>query len=426
MKSRVVGGNRTAPVALVLMFASWAMLPESATAELPPGQQIDQLQVCQDCHDLSEDLSAKVGHAPVSQGRCSACHNPHASRFGKLLISQPGPLCDSCHPSIAKQKQASAVHRPVAEGRCGACHNSHGSEHASLLIESATQLCSSCHSAIGTWQAKQVQHSPFQQGRCDTCHEPHASDTRGLLKTSGPRVCQSCHAFTPAFRSAHSGYPVEQANCQTCHDPHASARKGLFRDRVHESFASGRCRDCHVESGSNPFATIKQGDALCAECHSDAVVETGSAPFAHVAGGAGTCISCHNPHAGEGAGMLRRDLGTTCLQCHDPGGASSGQKGRFVSHPGVDCTTCHSPHGSEWPLLSPKNPIEVCGDCHTHEHGVRHPLGEETIDPRNGAPMDCSSCHGIHQSPFEDYLYASDEGDLCLDCHRDIGAGGQS
>ncbi len=398
---------------------------DSARAELPPGQKINQLQVCQDCHDLSSELQASVTHSPAARGNCSACHNPHASRFEKLLLDQPGPLCEACHPSVARQQDFDTVHRPVAEGRCGDCHSSHGSSHDGLLIEAGADLCTSCHASIERWQAKQIQHRPFAQGRCETCHEAHASQNEGLLKTAGPRICQSCHAFNPEFRAAHAGYPVERANCQTCHDPHASSRKGLFRETVHESFASGRCEDCHVGGSKDPFATVKQGDALCADCHRDAVVETSTAPFAHLSGGTGQCTSCHNPHAGEGVGMLRRDLSTTCLRCHDPGGSSSGQPGRYVTHADADCTSCHSPHGGEWPLLSPKNPIDVCGDCHTHEHGVRHPLGEDTIDPRNGMPMDCGSCHGIHYAPYEEYLYASEEGDLCLDCHREIG-GGQS
>ena len=382
---------------------------------------IDQLRVCQDCHDLSTELSAAVGHTPVQQGECSACHNPHASRFDKLLLERPGPLCARCHPSVARQSQAASIHKPVAEGRCSDCHDSHGSSHAGLLVETETELCSSCHSAIESWRAKSVQHRPFARGDCKTCHEPHASPNEGLLKTSGSRVCQSCHAFGPEFKSAHAGYPVERAACQTCHDPHASSRRGLFRETVHEAFASGDCQTCHIGSGSDPFATVQKGDALCEQCHADAVEASASAPFAHASGATG-CTSCHNPHAGEGSGMLRRDLSATCLQCHDPGGAASGLEGRYTTHAGdVECTACHSPHGSEWPLLSPKDPIDVCGDCHSHEHGVRHPLGEETLDPRNGSPMDCSSCHGIHHAPFEDYLYASDEGDLCLDCHRDIG-----
>jgi len=393
-------------------------------AELPADQQIDQLQVCQDCHDLSDELQAGVDHAPVAAGECTACHNPHASRFAKLLLDRPGPLCDKCHPSVAREQGLATVHKPVAEGQCSDCHSPHGSSHRDLLVASGSELCSNCHESIASWRSKSNQHSPFAQGDCGTCHEPHASNTDGLLKTAGSGVCQSCHSFDEPFRQAHAGYPVQNASCQTCHDPHASSRQGLFRETVHEAFASGDCQTCHQGgSAKNPFALVKSGDELCADCHQDVVLANASAPFSH-ASGASSCTSCHNPHAGEGAGMLRRDLTATCLECHDPGGASAGFEGRYTTHAGeVECTACHSPHGSEWPLLSPQDPIDVCGECHTHEHGVRHPLGEETLDPRNGTPMDCSSCHGVHYAPFDDYLLASDSGDLCLDCHREIGGG---
>jgi predicted CXXCH cytochrome family protein len=67
--------------------------------------------------------------------------------------------------------------------------------------------------------------------------------------------------------------------------------------------------------------------------------------------------------------------------------------------------------------------VELCGECHTHEHGIRHPLGEETRDPRSGAPMTCLSCHGLHDSAYKMYLHASEERDLCIGCHKEIGGG---
>ena len=64
--------------------------------------------------------------------------------------------------------------------------------------------------------------------------------------------------------------------------------------------------------------------------------------------------------------------------------------------------------------------IEMCGNCHTHEHGVRHPLGEETRDPRTDNPMTCLSCHGLHQADGEMYLFEADQRMLCIGCHKDL------
>ena len=75
-------------------------------------------------------------------------------------------------------------------------------------------------------------------------------------------------------------------------------------------------------------------------------------------------------------------------------------------------------------MLLVTDSVELCGGCHTHEHGVRHPLGEDIRDPRSGGPMTCLSCHSIHSSEYKMYLHASEEGDLCVGCHKEFG--GQS
>ena len=394
-----------------------------ATAEPTAALSIDQKKICLDCHDLEDDLRARVQHAPVAMGECSSCHNPHVARFASLLLQQPGPLCEGCHSHLSQDKGKAYVHLPVAEGRCAACHRPHGSQHDGLLNQSWQALCESCHTQIADWKTKSVQHVPFAQGRCATCHEPHASDVEGLMTAASSRVCSSCHAQGEAFRAAHGGYPVERAACQTCHDPHASDKRGLFRETIHPPFASGACETCHAGPGSRtPFAVSSSEAVLCGNCHDDQVTESLHAPFPHVSAGGGRCTSCHNPHAGQGSGMLIKESSQTCLSCHSPGGAKSGMEGRYLTHAGdVDCTTCHSPHGGDRPVLLNQDPIGLCGDCHTHEHGVRHPVGEDTIDPRSGMPMDCGSCHGIHFAPYDKYLHASAKKDLCVGCHREIG-----
>jgi predicted CXXCH cytochrome family protein len=271
-----------------------------------------------------------------------------------------------------------------------------------------------------------VRHPPFARGQCAACHEPHASDHAGLLKVSGGAACTACHRADAAFRERHGGYPVERASCETCHDPHASSRKGLMRANVHEPFAGGDCGTCHVAgTGSQPFALHKPERELCGDCHAEQVEASLAAPFPHVSAGGGACTDCHNPHAGEGAALLQRKGDDTCRTCHDPGGAASGQPGRYATHAGdVSCSSCHAPHGGEQPVLFGREQVAVCGDCHEHQHGITHPLGEATLDPRSGNPMNCGSCHGIHVAPYPKYMHASESRDLCVACHKDIGRRG--
>jgi len=403
--------------AAVLVLAGWTGVTGAAP---PPSHAVDQKSKCAECHDL-EELTGKVKHAPVEAGECTACHNPHVARYQKLLRDRPGPLCARCHEDVKAELDRAYVHRPVAEGRCAECHRPHGSDYPGLLAASGPQLCATCHDDVAAWKERKVQHVPFAQGRCSTCHEPHSSSTPGLLKKTGAALCASCHPMSSGLRAQHRGYPVEKASCHQCHDPHASARKALFRESVHAPFESGDCATCHRGPGAaEPFATVKPTEALCAQCHEDAVSSARDAAFPHVAAGGGGCVSCHNPHTGEGRALLQERMPALCTRCHDPGGASSGEKGRFISHAGFDCATCHRPHGGQRPLLLADDSVTLCGSCHSHEHGVSHPVGEKTRDPRTGVPMTCRSCHGIHRADGEMYLFEAEQRKLCLGCHKDL------
>ena len=46
--------------------------------------------------------------------------------------------------------------------------------------------------------------------------------------------------------------------------------------------------------------------------------------------------------------------------------------------------------------------------------------GEEARDPRSGVPMDCLSCHGVHDAPYEKYMHLAGDRELCLSCHTDL------
>lgn len=402
---------------------STLLLTVPASADLPPGHQVDEAEICLSCHDLSKALEASFEHAPARDGQCSACHNPHVSRFAALLRDRPGPLCAECHTEIAAALDSPVVHAPVGEQRCAACHAPHGAEHRGLLRQEGSELCATCHREVAEWMERPVRHVPFALGDCSECHDPHAAGEPGLLRRRSAALCTSCHATDAAFRSLHHGYPVEQADCTQCHDPHAAEKAGLFRESIHEPFASEDCSLCHRGAGTDePFARVASESELCGTCHPDAVEESLGAPFPHVSAGGGRCTACHNPHTGSSEALLWKAENDLCLGCHDPGGAASGGAGRYETHgDGLSCSSCHRPHGGERPLLFAESSIEVCATCHTHEHGVVHPLGEQARDPRNGAAMTCLSCHGVHDAPYEHYLHQSGEGDICVACHKEIG-----
>jgi len=387
---------------------------------------VDQAEVCLMCHDdIADQIDAAVIHPPAAESDCTACHNPHVARFASLLKENPGPLCAGCHPELETELERPFTHQPAREGKCVACHLPHGGQHRALLIKPGRELCVECHEEVAGWSEKPVQHPPFAGGQCFDCHEPHGADGEGLLSSPGGGVCLECHPADAGFSAAHKGYPVERASCQQCHDPHASSLPSLFRQNLHPPFSDGDCGVCHAGPGAKqPFSTLMPEDQLCGACHEEAVAASINLPFPHAAPGGTGCTACHNPHTADGPGLLQDEQQRLCRSCHDPGGSSSGEAGHFVTHgDGLDCTTCHEPHGGERPRFFVDDPVQLCAGCHEHQHGITHPLGEGTRDPRNGAPMDCLSCHGLHDSPHPFYLHRSGDRDLCISCHKNLAGG---
>lgn len=384
---------------------------------------VDQRVVCLECHDLESELDAAVAHQPAQDGECSSCHNPHASRFSGLLLSRPATLCATCHSEIDKELELSLVHEPVASGRCTSCHQPHGGNNDNLLVATGAELCGSCHPQVTEWLGRKVEHGPFRRQKCGLCHEAHASEYPHLSRRPAAKACLRCHKPDAGFRSAHSGYPVDRRECSSCHDPHAAADATLLRSQVHFPFAEGECSDCHAAADAKePFELNASIDRLCGDCHDDVVEDSRAAAFPHVGGEVGDgCVSCHDPHASSYEAMLSDRTQKFCLDCHDPGGSSSFESGRYATHgDDLSCSTCHAPHGGDRPLLLVAEPAVLCSECHSHQHIAAHPMGKDAIDPRNRQPMDCLSCHGIHDAPYPKYMHRDGDRELCVACHTEL------
>lgn len=173
---------------------------------------------CLPCH--AKVLERKFVHGAMQKG-CDACHaeldtsvTPHKPR-GKSATGQkaerPEACTGSCHD--AKAFEGPFVHAPVAEGKCGTCHDPHASDFVGLARTRPAELCLDCHpdvrkrphmivgfSASGhpIGDAKKEAADPLRAGKpfyCAACHEPHRSD-RGMLKRfegKGTATCRRCH-----------------------------------------------------------------------------------------------------------------------------------------------------------------------------------------------------------------------------------------
>ncbi len=398
---------------LTILFL-FGLLP-LALASLPP---VNQQTVCLECHsEFSTILSLPNVHAPLGEGKCSACHNPHASKHAGLLEDREAEVCIHCHDEAAKWSTSKTIHKPVSEGKCTACHDPHASREKQLLKFEFKELCASCHSDVKVWESRAAVHDPVRRGQCTRCHPAHASSEPQLLTANQATICLGCHKSTPTFTSKHKGFDPKSSKCSACHDPHSSDDPSLLMPEVHAPFAEGNCDVCHVAKSSGSGYPLR-GTILdiCGSCHSE-VASMIRRYSPHGGDDSSSCGRCHNPHASHDVNLLVTSQRQLCLGCHD---LSKGvQSPDEDPHASRACATCHASHGSEEPFYLRREPMRLCGSCHTNQHHVSHPMGDGVTDPQTGNMLTCLSCHQLHGWPASPLLIADGSRDLCVRCHRE-------
>jgi predicted CXXCH cytochrome family protein len=197
---------------------------------------------------MIDEVKEGVVHDPFAKGRCSTCHDHHASDYSNQLLEPVRENCFRCHGDLeSAAKNRRVIHEPFDEGDCISCHNPHGSKIQGQLYRPAASLCLSCHDDLADDLANlEVLHVPAEAGRCLTCHTTHYSDTENMLVTSGATLCKECHdTGDPAAVEAHHNISVAQADCSGCHEAHAAIHQGLLHRVIHDPFRKGNCSECH-------------------------------------------------------------------------------------------------------------------------------------------------------------------------------------
>jgi len=442
------GGPSATPVAAVA----------TAAAEAPAAAPIGSA-ACKACHGKVATAWSASPHGqamsqaslPEDQRGCEACHGPgsqHAASGGKTRLFVPKPddpksadaMCGKCHfPDAssggpANGKSISSTHfARSAHSRkgmsCVSCHAGHPTANDAQLLSPSPDLCLQCHAKVlesAPGKKAAYTHSPVAEGDCMTCHNPHGSADRTMVVKDLRSACLTCHDVTDeAVAKAHDGYPVEGSQCATCHDPHSHNQEAkLVRSVKHASFKHGQCETCHTKPvEGQPVGLKKPAGELCLSCHKASAI-TPAGEHAHAPAKAGQCLSCHNPHASNRESLLKPRPENSCLTCHNKvETATMSAHKHNVFNDNTHCASCHEPHSSPHANLMVKDEVGMCGQC--HKHSFSHPIGKKAdgkmvLNPTNGDPLVCSSCHDIHGSKHEALTIADKGRDLCVVCHKGL------
>jgi predicted CXXCH cytochrome family protein len=184
--------------------------PHKKTNALARGLLSDQPDLCYGCHDKGM-VTKKNIHPAVSMG-CTGCHNPHSSKYAKLISAKVPALCFTCHNKAGFTR--TVVHPPVASGECLTCHSPHATDEIALLLKKPVALCFECHP-----DAEHGQHSPSRQ--------PSVSDQAA---GKGPELGDPVRPGRPFY-------------CGSCHNPHSAQNSPLFRFDV--KTPRELCTHCH-------------------------------------------------------------------------------------------------------------------------------------------------------------------------------------
>lgn len=218
---------------------------------------------CAPCHGSVYEAIAAARSAhrlEASDAWCLECHAPHESQAEKLTRKAMPALCQDCHaedlerpgggtvPGLdAEMDGAVSIHAPVGDGDCASCHDPHGADRAAMLRqpyatsfyqpfrEEAYELCFSCHDRRSITEPTTTLtgfrsgdrnlhrlHVVGDKGRsCGACHSPHASGQ--------PRLVRETVSFGPGgwllpieFEATQDG-----GSCRTgCHESYTYRRSG--------------------------------------------------------------------------------------------------------------------------------------------------------------------------------------------------------
>lgn len=190
----------------------------AATAEVQNGY-------CLNCHEGDVGFGWHIGAHAGDEVSCADCHDSHNKRDAVLQVATQAEVCNDCHRIQANQT-AKAFSHPIIEGKmaCSDCHGIHSdSSGTQFARQTLNETCVDCHAEKRgpyLWE-----HAPVSED-CGLCHAPHGSNHSGMLTKRAPLLCQGCHAQSghPSISYGTDGLAANQPSqhllgqgCMNCH-----------------------------------------------------------------------------------------------------------------------------------------------------------------------------------------------------------------
>jgi len=382
--------------------------------------------LCYECHkEMKEDLKDRYVHFLYKRGKCTTCHNSHVSNIKGLMNDEVDSVCLKCHEKMRELLDRAAIHSALKEGACTDCHRPHSGDNKHLLVTEEKKLCMECHEDLKAQFEKPYGCLPFKEGKCSSCHDSHASVEANMLIDAPNKLCQKCHAPGCKAGDVSISSIVKDSDCTGCHSGHASDEKGLLGPYGHTVFLAKNCQECHNPITADLKVTTKMKvKELCLNCHkqSDAKIKYIENDI-HIKDAKNPCMLCHNNHA-SGKKSITKNESRICIKCHEATEkrtASMEKTLKTIKCVPVkerQCFDCHIPTHSDRPLNYRGDGIDMCSRCHATQHKITHPLGKDVIDPRDGGPLTCLSCHSMHAARDEFLLTYDRNRTLCIQCHK--------
>lgn len=345
----------------------------------------------------------------------------------KLKPGAKGKICLNCHETFQKKLKSLFVHPLLKTGECSGCHNPHTSSHKNLLISDTNKLCSSCHKKVIPQKARST-HKVVVEGNCVKCHNPHASNNKFILIKAGNELCFDCHKdIGDTIKKVQFKHePVEkEKGCLNCHNPHASAKFNF----ILKNDVPSLCIECHKTD--KPTFTRKHmnypvANTNCSSCHNThgsnrkgIIYDNAHTPVAEK-----KCKQCHKEPTSQFPLMTKKQGVELCRECHNDMIDEIFNKNR-VHWPLVDkigCLNCHSAHAAKQKKLLTGSIINLCGECHSDTVELQEISKNNPKNPNLCEPVkegNCISCHSPHAS--DNILLAPQPSfsfDICGSCHE--------